>query len=137
MPTNNSDLSITDTPTGMEVIATQDGALVDKIDTKAISAALSPDGRQVLLTGWNNNTSYATPWTDVYDIASGSIVKHLDDMGLTPTRRMDGIRPSSSPPAAISDTVYYLASVEPDTWAIVSEWKGPDYIDWLMEPQAR
>ncbi len=47
---NNWD--ITDTSWGLEVIAAGDGALVDKIDTEANSATLSPDGRQLFLSGW-------------------------------------------------------------------------------------
>ena len=78
------------TPLGLQVIATADGTLVDKIDTEANSVSLSPDGTHVLLSGWKDSGSYGTPWTDVYDTSSGSIVKHLDGLNLIPTRRIDG-----------------------------------------------
>jgi hypothetical protein len=133
LPTNDKDLQITDTPTGLEVIATGDGSLVSKLDTEATSAMLSPDGSQVLLTGWNNNDTYSTPWTDVYDIASRSIVKHLNGVALTPTRRLDGkvILVSSS---TTSYNVSDMAAVNPDTWTVTGEWKGPDEFGWLLAP---
>jgi hypothetical protein len=124
---------ITDTAIGLQVIAVEDGTFVNKINTEASPAWLSPNGRQVFLTGWKRNTSYGTPWTNIYDISSSSIVKHLDGIYLIPTRRMDGkvILVSSN---AINESLSYMASVEPDTWAITGEWKGPANVSWLIGP---
>ena len=129
---NGSNWDITDNSTGLQVISV-DGTLVDKMDTGANSAVFSPDGRQVLLTGWINNSTYGTTWTDIYDISSRSIVKHIENVNLIQTRRLDGktILVSSS---MVSDNVYYMASVDPDTWTIVSSWKGSDYTGWLSVP---
>ncbi len=87
---NSSNWDITDTPIGLQVIATDDGTLVDQITSEANSLTRSPDGRQVFLSGWKQNNSYGMPWTDVYDISSRSVIKHLDGVYLIPTRRMDG-----------------------------------------------
>jgi hypothetical protein len=132
MPTKGTSLDVTDTPIGLAVIATDDGTLVDKMDTEAISVSLSPDGMHVLLSGWSNTGTYGTSWTDVYDTASRSIVKHLDRLSLVPTRLMDGqaILGSSS---NFSDSMCYEASVNPDTWAIAGNWKGA-CLGWLPNP---
>jgi hypothetical protein len=47
---------------------------------------------------------------------------------------MDGqvILASSS---SISNNENYMAVVDPVTWAILSDWKGPDYIGWLIDLQ--
>jgi hypothetical protein len=118
-------------PIGLKVIAAEDGTLVDTVDTAANSAALSPDGMQVLLSGWKND-NYSTPWTDVYDTTSRSIVAHLDWVSLVPARRMDGqaILGSSS---MIGENVCYTASVNPETWAIAGDWKG-SCLGWLLHP---
>ncbi len=129
----NGNWDITDTSMGLQVIAVEDGTLVDKIETEASPTWPSSDGKQIFLSGWKRNTSYGTPWTDVYDISSRGIVKHLDGVYLIPTRRMDGkaILASSS---TISSNVSYMALVDPDTWAIVSEWKGTVNVGWLLDP---
>ncbi len=128
---NGSNWDITDTSIGLQVIAVEDGTLVDTIDTEANSARLSPDGRQVFLTGWKKD-SYGTPWTEVYDISSRSIVKHLDGVYLIPTRRMDGKMILASSRTA-GNNVNDMAVIAPDSWSILSEWKEPDYVGWLID----
>ncbi len=130
----NGNWDITDTPIGLQVIAVEDGTLVDKIDTEASPAWLSPDGRQVFLTGWKINNNYGgTPWTDVYDLSIRSIVKHLDGVYLIPARRMDGkvILASSG---TFSNSVNQMAVIDPDSWTITSEWKGTADVGWLINP---
>ena len=118
---------ITDTSIGLQVIATEDGTLIDKISTDASSVRLSPDSRQVFLTGWKNGI----PWTDIYDISSKS--KHLDGIYLIPTRRLDGkaILVSIN---TISGNVSYTTLIDPGTWATLSEWKGSVDLGWLLDP---
>lgn len=81
---NGTDWDVTDTYIGLQVIAVQGATLVDQKDTKASSLVLSPDGKYVLLNGWKSGTPAG--WTEVYDMASQSIIKHLDDTNLIPTR---------------------------------------------------
>jgi len=124
--------AITDTSLGLQVIAVEDGTLVNKIETEASLTRLSPNGRQIFLSGWKRDNN-GTPWTDVYDISSRSIVKHFDGLYLFSTRRLDGkaILVSSN---QINEHVSYMASVEPATWAITSEWKEPAIVSWLIDP---
>lgn len=128
----NGDLKQTITPLGLQIINTEDGALLEKYDTEATSAYASGDGRYVLLSGWKDD-AYGTPWTEVYDMSSNSFVKRIDNVSLMPTYRMDGkiILVSSD---TISNNVYYMAFIEPDTWTIARDWKGPDYVNWLIAP---
>ena len=130
----NGNWDITDTPLGLQVIAVDDGTLVNKIETEASPTWLSPDGRQIFLSGWKRNNNYGgMPWTDVYDISSKSIIKRLDGIYLIPSRRLDGkaILVSSN---TISSNVSYTTLIDPDTWATVSEWKGTVDVGWLIGP---
>lgn len=128
----NGNWKITNTPIGMQVIAVADGALIEKYDTEATSAYTSGDGRYLFLSGWKNDT-YGTPWTEVYDMSSNRFVKRIDNVSLMPTYRMDGkiILVSSD---TISNNEYFMALVERDTWTITSNWKGSDYVNWLIAP---
>jgi len=121
---------VTQTFVGLQVIATEDGSLVDQKDTEASSVALSSDGKYLFLTGWDNDNT-GTSWTEVYDIASNKIVKHIDSVYLTPTRRVDGT------PILVSNeyigNVCDMVSVDPTTWAIASDWKGY-CVGWLIDP---
>ena len=130
---NGNNWDITDTSIGLQVIAVEDGTLVDKIETEASPTWLSSDGKQIFLSGWKKDTSYGTPWTDVYDISSGGITRHLDGVYLIPTRRMDGeaILASSS---TISNNVNYMVVIDPDSWALTSEWKSKVNVGWLLNP---
>ena len=126
---NGNNWDITDTSIGLQVIAPEAGTILDKIDTDASSVRLSPDGKQVFLMGWNNGT----PWTDVYDISSRSLIKHLEGIYLIPTRRLDGkaILVSSN---IVNGDVSYITLLDPDTWATASEWKGTGDLGWLIDP---
>lgn len=128
---SNGNWDVTRGFVGLQVIATEDGALVDQKDAEAYSVALSSDGRHLFLRGWKNDNS-GTAWTEVYDIASNKIVKHIDSVYLMSTRRVDGT------PILVSNEYFgnnmcYLASVDPTTWAIASDWKGY-CVGWLMDP---
>ncbi len=126
---NGNDWDITDTSIGLQVIASENGTLVDKISTDASSVRLSPDSKQLFLTGWNNGI----PWTDIYDISSEGIIKHLDGIYLIPSRRLDrkAILVSIN---TISSNVSYTALIDPETWTIVSDWKGVVDVGWLIDP---
>jgi len=126
---NGNNWDVTDTSIGLQVIDPKDGTLVNKMSTDVSSVRLSPDSRQLFLTGWNKGI----PWTDVYDISSKSIIKHFDGIYLIPSRRLDGkaILISIN---TISSNVSYTTLIDPDTWATVSEWKGTDNVGWLIGP---
>lgn len=71
-PTADGNVDFTQAFLGFQVIATTDGTLFNKNDAEANSVQLSPDGRQIFLSGWKKNGSYETPWTDVYDYRPGA-----------------------------------------------------------------
>ncbi|MGZ6317373.1 MAG: hypothetical protein ACXWNQ_08945, partial [Anaerolineales bacterium] len=109
----------------------QDGTLMDQKGSEAYSLALSPDGRQVLLSGWGSNAPAA--WTEVYDLASKSIIKHMNSADLVPTRRLDGKALAASS-SFISDNLCEISTVDLHTWATVGKWKQATCIDWLVDP---
>src|SRR4030095_13113557 len=88
---DGSDMEITDTPLGLQVITAEDGTLVTNLDIEGTPTGLSSDGRYIFLTGWKNNDRGGMATTDVYDTASMSLIKHIDHVQLMPTRRIDGI----------------------------------------------
>ena len=128
----NGNWDFTQTPLGLQVIAVEDGNLIDQFETDATSIDMSPDGQYLFLRGWKNDSD-GTAWTEIFDTSSNSIVKHVDGVSLIQTHRIDGqaILMSSRP---IGENAFIMAVIEPDIWAIVTEWKGPDYIGWLIDP---
>ena len=127
---NGTDWDITDTPIGLQVIDPQTGTLLEKIDTDASLVRLSPQGSQMLLSGWRDHSKL---FTDVYDISSRSIVKQLDGMDLIPTRRLDGkvVLVSSD---FLDGKVTDVTLLDPLTWATIAKWQAPGDIGWLMVP---
>jgi hypothetical protein len=126
-----SNFDITVAPIGLEVVAVSDGTLQQKITSEAYNAQFSPNGRHLFLTGWNENSN--EPWTDIYDMPSASITKHLVGVPLIPVRHLDGT-PTVQSAVMISDNLCDMASVNPDTWALVSSWRAPVCNEWLAAP---
>jgi len=132
---SDSDLNITDTMIGLQVIDTEDGTLVTKIDTEAIPTGLSSDGKYLFLAGWKNNDRNGSPQTDIYDISSMSLIKHIDNVYLTPTRSLDRnpILTSVEYTGANGDNICSLAIVDPTTLTITNQWKR-GCVAWLTTP---
>jgi hypothetical protein len=126
---NGTDWDITDTAIGLQIIDSQDGTLVDKIDTPASLVRLSPVHGQLLLIGWD----LGKPFTDVYDLSARSVIRHLDGMYLIPTRRLDGkaILVSSD---FLNGYETHVTLLDPLTWATTSQWTGKGDVGWLMDP---
>ena len=132
---DGSDMEITDTPLGLQVITAEDGTLVTDLDIEATPTGLSSDGRYIFLTGWKNNDRGGMATTDVYDTASMSLIKHIDHVQLMPTSRIDGnpILVSSEYIGMNGDDVCFLAAVDSDTWTITNSWNG-SCVGWLITP---
>jgi hypothetical protein len=128
---NSTSWDITDTSIGLQVIAAEHGTLIDKISTEASSVRPSPDGKQIFLTGRRNGIT----WTEVYDISSHNVIKHLDNMYLMPTRRWDGevTLVADQYYGNNGDKVCYTALIDPAAWTITNRWKGY-CIAWLISP---
>jgi len=118
---------------GLQIVAIEDGALINNIDSEGNSVQLSSDHRQVFLTGWKNNGSYGSPWTDIYDTSSNSLVRHIDNAYLTSTRLIGG-RPILVSSYGVSDNLCYMASFNPADWSMVNEWHGKNCYGWLVAP---
>lgn len=119
------------THNGLQVIAVADGSILRQQKTEAESVALSPDGRYLFLSGWKN-ANYEAPWSEVYDLASNARLTHMDSIQLMPTRHLDG-SPVLVSTNYFSDSLCQLASVDPNTWKVTSDWKGT-CISWLLDP---
>jgi hypothetical protein len=130
---NGRNWDITDTPIGLQVIATADGTLIDKIETDANLAALSPDGQDLMLIGWKMNSNSSTPWTDVYELSANRLVKHLANTYLFSTRRLDGkaILASSN---QISPNRCDMVVMDPGSWSPTASWSTAACAGWLIDP---
>ena len=128
---SNGNWDVAQTFVGLQVIATGDGSIVDQKESEANSVTQSSDRKYLLLTGWDNENT-GTSWTEVYDMASNKIVKHIDSLYLTPTRRVDGT-PILVSNEYIGNDMCDMVSVDPTTWAIASDWKGY-CVGWLIDP---
>jgi len=127
---DGTDWDVTDTSIGLQIINPQDGTLLDKIDTAASLVRLSPADGQLLLIGWHHQGG---PFTDVYNISSRSVIKHLDGMYLIPTRRLDGkaILASSD---FLNGYETHVTLLDPQTWATTSQWTSKGDVGWLIDP---
>ncbi len=89
------------------------------------SLKLTPDGRQLLLVGSGEPTS----WTEVLDAQTLERIHLLDGWELTVSRRLDG-RPilvasqSSKQPTS-------LAVLDPTTFAVTNSWAANGYATWV------
>ena len=133
--TDGINWDVTDTPLPLQVIFTEDGTLLAEIDAQATPTGLSPDGRQFFLSGWKRDNNSATQWTDVYDISSKSLVKHLDNVDLVPTRRIDGksMLVSTEYIGSNGDDLCNISFLDPVTLTIVNTWTGSCF-GWLSTP---
>ena len=127
---NGDNWEFTFTPLGLEVVAVEDGTLEQKVDSQATMAQLSPDGQHIFLQGWNQDSS--TPWTDIYDAASGKMIKHMDGLQLTPVRRLDGVVMLESS-AMLTNSECDMAAVDAISFWIVSSWSAPQCVGWMGE----
>ena len=135
MPTKTSSLEITDSPIGLQVISLEDGALVKKIDDAAVPTGLSSDGQYLFLTNWDTYDGSTGPKTNIFDTTSMSIVKQLNDVSVTPTRRLDGtpILVSTEFIGTNGDNTCNLATVDPVAWNMTNRWQR-DCVIWLTTP---
>ena len=132
---NSIDWSITDTPLGLQVIAVENGELVAHIDMEATLTGLSLDGRQIFLTAWKDQDNYTFPRTDVYDTSFHRLIKQIDHVYLTSTRRIDGepMLVSTEYTGSNGEDLCNLATVDPASWTVVNRWESYCVI-WLTIP---
>ena len=117
------------TPLGLEVIQTNDGSRVERIETSSGELSLSPDGRFLYLRGWLNNAEGA-PETEVFDTSTRQIVDRKAGLFLFPASRMDG-EPLLVSTYSVSNSLHHMTVLRPDDLSLLAEWKGRDYIAWL------
>jgi hypothetical protein len=120
-------------PLGMQVIDTQDGALVRELATDASYLAISPDGTSLMLQGWKRiKGGNAHPWTDVLDLQSMQVAQSLEGTAY-PSRLLDGstawlvVGESNGSTSKIS--LFQPGASSPQSQMIES-----GYLDWIVIP---
>jgi hypothetical protein len=122
----NGDWQVGSTPLGLQVIRTEDGELLSHTDTDASLIAISPDGLQLYLFGWDEHI----PWTEVLDAATLKPITRLEGMQLRPGYRMNGeILLLSS--EWIDGSGHHIAVADPDSLNVLNEWRSSRYLAWL------
>jgi hypothetical protein len=114
---------------GLQIIRTADGGRLASVDTEATQLSVSPGGDQVYLSGWRADRA----WTEVYGLATGEFVAHLDGLQLIPARRLDG-SPVLISNVSTQDTLSQVTALDPKTLAVLAEWSLPHYLTWVSPP---
>ena len=71
---------------GLEIIQTEGGSRVERLETEASEMSLSPDGRFLYLRNWNGSE----PWRDIYDTANRTIITRKTKVSGIPAFMMSG-----------------------------------------------
>ena len=113
---------------GLQVIDSISGREIDTVESEARQVALSADGSQLYLSGWQGEM----PWTEVLDAKSLEVIVHLDGYRLMPARRLDG-RPAL---LGIGESQYQskLDLIDAKSFEIVYSWALNDYAAWVTAP---
>lgn len=119
-------------PLGLQVIDTQDGALLREVDTNAHFVSLGQDGKTVLLSGWTYDDNGGREWVELLDTASWKVTQHIDGY-MRPSRLLDGSFALLAVPSGPGETqkinLYRLGDKAPR-----SQVTHTRYIDWIAIP---
>jgi len=119
------------TPLGMKVVRTSDGAELGYFDIQASDAAISEDGNTLYLRSWGEyNSNASVPFTLIWDIARQETLARLDGHYLEPGRKFNG------EPVLLSNSLYQgkiiEATLDAQTFTLLHAWSGAFYGDWLL-----
>jgi hypothetical protein len=121
------------TPLGLKVVRTSDGAELGQYDLRASEVAISADGNTLYLRSWGEyNSNASVPFTLVWDVASQETRTRLEGHSIEPGRKMNG------EPVLLSSSLYQgvivKATLDAKTYIPMHEWPGAFYGDWLLIP---
>ncbi len=117
-----------ETPLGLEIIQTADGARVERFETDSAELSLSPDGRFLYLRNWGPDA----PWTEIFDTSTQKVIAHEAKIFAMPAFLMNGEFLLVST-YQTSETSQHLSVLGPDRLNEVAEWTVNDdtYFYWL------
>lgn len=119
-------------PLGLQVIDTQDGALLREVDTNAHFVSLAQDGKTLLLSGWSYDDNGGRDWVELLDITSWKVTQHLEGY-VRPSRLLDGSFALLAVPSG-SGTTQKINLYRPGDTAPRSQVTHNRYIDWIAIP---
>lgn len=129
---DNDEIQVDTLPLGLQVIDTQNGTLVQEIETSANRLSLSPDGKLLLLNSWEMTGASEKVWTDVLDLESWQIVQHLNGT-VSPSRLSDGSQAwlvlGANSGSAYTADIYLPGEASPRAHLTRSS-----YVDWVIVP---
>ncbi|HWR67265.1 MAG TPA: hypothetical protein VN364_14200 [Bellilinea sp.] len=129
---DNDEIEVDTVPLGLQVIDTQNGALVQQIETKANRLSLSPDGKSLFLNGWEMTGASEKMWTDVLDLSSWQVVQHLNGT-VSPSRLSDGSQVwlvlGANSGSAYTADIYLPGDTSPR-----AHLTRTSYVDWVIVP---
>ena len=117
---------------GLEVIDTQDGTLLESVETEASYLAISEDGQTLLLQGWHIEGGQEQNWTEVMDIPSLTVTQRLEGRAF-PSHLMDG-SPAWLATGARDGRAATIDIYRPGESAPRVQVNRSGYFDWVMVP---
>ena len=118
------------TPLGLEIIQTSDGSRVEHFDTDANELSSSPDGRFLYLRNW----AEPVPWTEIFDTTSRQLLARKEALYAAPAMLMNGqflLASTYVSPETKYDEQYHMSVLQPSDLSVLSDWTGPDFINWI------
>jgi hypothetical protein len=114
------------TPLGLEIIQTDNGSRVERLETDATEMSLSPDGRFLYLRNWGPDA----PWTEILDTSNLQLITHKAMLFAFPALLMNGEFLLTST-YSTSEFSHHMSLLGPDGSSVLAEWTDAKYIWWL------
>lgn len=128
----NNEFEVDTIPLGLQVIDTNNGRLVQQMETKANRLSLSQDGQTLLLSGWELSGTGEKVWTDILNLSSWEVVQRIDGMGSS-SRLSDGSQAwlviGANAGSSYTADIYLPGEESPRSRITRSS-----YVDWVIIP---
>jgi hypothetical protein len=117
-----------ETSLGLTVVALEPLEVVAEFDTEARAISLGPDGRSLLLSGWNSS---GTPWSEVVTCDPLELRARLPGLDLPSGVSLPG-HSWFAASASTSGSTTRITLVQTESWQSAAEWSSPGYSQVLQ-----
>jgi len=128
----NDEIQVDTVPLGLQVIDTNNGTMVQQIETIANRLSLSQDGKSLLLSGWEMSGASEKIWTEVLDLSSWEVIQRLD--GTASSSRLSDGSQAWLVIGANSGSSYTADIYRPGDAIPRARLTRSRYVDWVIVP---